>query len=317
MERHEEDRSSVYNISDCLGYQNTSPIDPSLTGDLFMCIFLASYLIVLLLTSLCIRGAFRRIQQQGKQTKLLYRASAVVLTFFNILTVILDFYLTAKYYSDNSMAFVAVFMVLPGKVLLAILIELPVVCVGVCTCELDRNDRRCYRVFHALAIWQIIFFVHRLIIDIVISVVFFIISPAQTLGVVTLLLYVIVSVILFVAIIINKGCAGSLLSFPFIICVALTGLVITGTLITITLVFIIFVDNGLKSAGTGGFILSIIPSLMGGVFGYCINKHNVISAVLGEQPDNGDSRNQQAGTERQPLLAPPPRGHPPPGGRHA
>ena len=53
---------------------------------------------------------------------------------------------------------------------------------------------------------------------------------------------------------------------------AINGFMLFGLLFIITLVFIIFVDNGLKSAGMGGLILSLIPPLAVTVIGYIIKE---------------------------------------------
>ena len=274
---------------------------------------------MLSLASLSIQKVFLWLQQQGKLTKLLYKASAVVLTFVNVITLVLDIYFSIKY---------AGLSVLLCKLTLIFFIELPLALIAcLCTYERDQNDIKRYKLLHAFALWQIICFIHRLVIDIIISVVLIIISPAQTLGVVTLLLSIIASAIAFVAIIINKGCAGCRTSCKFMFCAAFNGILITGSLLTITLLFIIFVDNGLKSAGMGGLILSLIPPFVIFVIGFFVNKNDVISAVLGgEQPvapaipgeeqtedtsTNGDldDQLQVQQSERQPLLASP-HGHP-------
>ena len=129
---------------------------------------------------------------------------------------------------------------------------------------------------------------HRLVNDAIISVAFFVIAPAQTLGIDTLLLTTIGSGIAFVAIIIHKssrfgGWNKQLYSFVF--CTALNGLMVCGLLFAITWVYIIFVDNGLKSAGMGGLILSLIPPLAVTVIGYII-KEKYFNSISSE-PDNG------------------------------
>ena len=42
----------------------------------------------------------------------------------------------------------------------------------------------------------------------------------------------------------------------------------SGLLFEITLLYIVFVDNGLTSAGMGGVILSLIPSVVTPILGY-------------------------------------------------
>ena len=107
---------------------------------------------------------------------------------------------------------------------------------------------------------------HRLVNDIIISVVFFVLAPAQTLAVVTLLLFTIGSAIAFVAFIIYKGCNRK------ICCIAFNGLMICGLLVAITLLYIIFVNNGLKSTGMGGLIFSLVPPFIVSVLFYIVKK---------------------------------------------
>ena len=291
--KQEEDRSTVSDaaIWECpeKNLKWTGPIDIQFTSGLFMSIFSSFYILVLSLTIIYIHKVFRWLQQQGNQTKLLYKASATVLTLVNIITLILDVYFCAK----NGFVNIFALIVLSLRVLIASFVELPVICFRVYRCEHDRrNDRRCYRFAHAFALWQIICFIHRLITDVIISVVFFIIAPAQTLSVVTLLLSIVASAIAYVAIIIKKGCVSCRTSCKVIFCAAFNGIIVTETLVVITFVFIIFVDNGLESTGMGGLILSLIPPFIVFVIGFYVRRYyfrptnsGSSAAVLGEQPN--------------------------------
>ena len=111
---------------------------------------------------------------------------------------------------------------------------------------------------------------HRLVTDAITSLIFFIIAPAQTLGVVTLLMFIIASAIAFVAIILHKGFTKR--TCPFISCVAVSGIIMCGLLFVITLLFIVFVNNGLKSAEMGGLILSLFPSLVALLIGIVVKQ---------------------------------------------
>ena len=259
---------------------------------------------MLSLVVLSIRKVFLWLQQQGRQTILIYKASATVLTIVNIITLGLDLSFSAETYDW----FVQVTILLPSKVLLLLFLELPVICCR--TYELNQNGRKWYRPLHAFALWQIICFIHRLIIDIIISLVFFILAPAQTVGVVTLLLSVIASAIASVAIIINKGCAGCPESYDSIWCAVFNGILVTGLLLVMTLLFIVFVDNGLQSAGAGGLILSLIPPLLVFGIGIFVKKNSVrssiISTFLGGTQNSSISNNDgdpgDEDKETQPLL---------------
>ena len=238
-----------------------------------ICIFHLSNLLLLSLTILYFRKMFLWLQQQGKQTKILYKASAIVLTCVNIILLTSDI---AFIISDLLHFGQIISLLIFGKVPLVILIlilETAVICFN--TRELDQNNgmtmnKKRYRIAHAFALCQIIWFMHRLVNDAIISIIFFIIAPAQTLGIITFLLFVIASTIAFVAIILHKGLKRKTCLFLF--CVALNGIIICGLLFVITLLYIVFVDNGLKSAEIGGFILSLVPPLAVFVIGFIVNR---------------------------------------------
>ena len=252
-------------------------IAPYNSGILILCIFLFSNLLLLSLIILYFRTVFLWLDRQGKQTKTLYKASAIVLTCVNIILLTSDiaFIISDSIHYDPVFSIVMLFII-PAKGTLAILIltlETPVVCYN--TRGLNQNNgmimnKKRYRIAHAFALCQIIWFMHRLVNDAIISIVFFIIAPAQTLGVVTLLLFVIASAIAFVAIVIYKD--FKTITKSFIFCVAFNGIIACGLLFVVTLLFIVFVDNGLKSAGMGGLILSLVPPLAVFVIGFIVNQ---------------------------------------------
>ena len=281
-------------------------------------IFLISNLLLLSFTILYFRKMFLWLQQQGKQTKTFYKASATVLTCVNIILLVLD---TAFIVHDNinDIAILASILGIKAPTVLFILIlEMPVVCSN--THGLNQNNgmimnKKRYRIAHAFALCQIIWFMHRLVTDAIIAIIFFIIAPAQTLGVVTLVLFVISSTIAFVAIIMHKGFKRNI--YSSLICVALNGIMICGLLIVITLLYIVFVDNGLKSAGIGGFILSLVPPLAVFVIGFVANqKYNNFNSTISsalvnltdvKQPQMGTNENtaieiEEPDKSQQPLL---------------
>jgi hypothetical protein len=108
---------------------------------------------------------------------------------------------------------------IPAKVtqaLLIVILETPVACFNTHLLnDANQMNTECQRFAHAFAFRQIIWFVHRLINDAIISVIFFVLVPAQTLGAVTLLSATIASAIAFVAILIYnfKGCNRKMCTF--------------------------------------------------------------------------------------------------------
>ena len=289
--KEETDRSSVsdsmrfdyYDDTDqCQSHAPNFLIQPSTTWILVLGIFYFSNLLVLTSTLLYFRKVFLWLQGQNKQIKTLYKASATVLTCINIIALISDLSIIISdirlsVADAYSVIFpIIVYIMIPAKVsqvLLILILETPVACFNTHLLNnANQPNSRSQRFAHAFALCQIIWFVHRLINDAIISVIFFVLAPAQTLGIVTLLLATIASAIVFVAILIYnfKGCNRKMCTF--MICVTLNGFIICGLLLVITFLFIILVDNGLKSAGMGGIILSLVPPLAVFIIGLIINQ---------------------------------------------
>ena len=112
---------------------------------------------------------------------------------------------------------------------------------------------------------------------IIVSIFFFIMAPAQTLGIITLVLCTIgCYLIILVTVQVNKKmCTTYIISL-------LTSLSVT----SITLLFIALVNNGLQSSGLGGFILSLIPSVVALIIGFYVNKENFHNFFFKSYEDN-------------------------------
>ncbi len=152
-------------------------------------------------------------------------------------------------------------------VVLIIILDLLVSCLS--TLMIKHNKKRLHGILHAIALYQIIWFGHRVATDAIISVIAFIIAPAQTLGTVTLLLATVACMILFVSSSLKKRCQCCSTA---VFCTVLIGICTIGLVITVTILFIALVDHGLQSAGIGGFILSVLPPMTIFVIGLCVNR---------------------------------------------
>ena len=279
--KHEMDRSRVtthaydyyFDYDECRDKYSDSSL--LLTPEiLILCIFLLSNLLLLSFTILYFRKMFLWLQQQGKQTETLYKASATVLTCVNVILLVLDMAFIVHDNINDITILAPILGIKAPPVLFILILETPIVCFNTYY-RLNLNNevtinKKWYRIAHAFALCQIIWFMHRLVTDAIISIIFFVVFPAQTLGVVTLVLLVIASAVAFVAIIIYIGFKRKTCTSLF--CVALNGIMICGLLVVITLLYIEFVNNGLKSAGIGGFILSLVPPLAVFVIGYTANQ---------------------------------------------
>ena len=209
---------------------------------------------------------FLWLQQQGKHTKTLYKASAIVLTCVNIIMLIsdIDLLITDTYRGVTSFLFSV------KTPLVFNIMTIETLCIFIWFYKNGVNKKR-YRIAHAFAFCHIIWFGHRLVTDAIISIVFFAIAPAQTLGIVTLLLSVIASAIAFVTIL-QKGFSGNIKYRIFLFCAYFNCIMLCALLLVITLLFIMFVDNGLRSAGMGGLILSLVPPFTVFVIGLFVNQ---------------------------------------------
>ena len=258
--------------------------------------------------------SFLWLQRQAKQTKILYNASAIVLTLVNIITLISDIMILTF---SNTFTILVVSIKIP-LVLVILTLELSVACISTNILnDANQLNTRCQRIAHAFAFCQIVWFMHRFVNDVIISVAYFVIAPAQTLGIDALLLAIIGSAIAFVAIIIHKwsrsgGCNKRLCCFVF--CTAFNGLMGSGLLFVSTWTFLIFVNNGLKSSGMGGLILSLIPPLAVTVIGYIVkekyfkssssseSENELIQEVNGITPIQNFDDEDQDPQEATPLL---------------
>ena len=319
-------RFSQYYDMDCHSHATNFFIQSDNTWLLVLCIFYFSNLLVLTSTLLYFRKVFLWLQRQNEQIKTLYKASATVLTCVNIIALISDLSIiihdsvqsAADPDSDFSLIILAIMF--PTKimqVLLILILETPVACFNTKLLNnANQPNTRCQRFAHAFALCQIIWFVHRLVNDAIIAVIFFVLAPAQTLGIVTLLLATIASAIAFVVIFSRnfRGYNGQICTH--MICMILNGQIVCGLLLAITLLFMVLVDNGLNSAGMGGLILSLVLPLAMLITGLIIKKKYFTTTIpptsvtataepRGREPNQATAiqmDDNEGNSERTPLL---------------
>ena len=246
------------------------------------CVFLN--ILALIFTVLYVGKIFSWIKQAQQKLKDLYIASAIILTFINLATFLIDalVYTHISIYSEYS----AYFPYLITKLCLVVLIvtlEMAVSCFSTC-----KDGHGCSKAIHALALCQVMWFMHRLITVTVISIIEFVKAPAQALSTVTLLLSTIVCAILFLSFLIKQcqsdcsckpRCSCKRDTLPAICCTFLIALCTIGLIITVTLMFIALVENGLQSAGIGGFIISLIPTTTIFVIGLYVSRKKAINDI--------------------------------------
>ena len=169
--------------------------------------------------------------------------------------VVFDIVITSLIFSLNTYSKMHIITI---SIKLFIVILLPLV-EFTCLCGCKYYYKRKYRIQVFLHFF-IILFVHRLFIGVCVSVMFFIISPAQTLGIIALLFFAIL-------------CAFIILTHPYAILSVYGPLF--ALIIMIIILFIALVDNGLQSSGMGGFILSIIPPIIAGIIGLYLKRETI------------------------------------------
>ena len=272
------------------------------TAMLIFCTYLLLNILILICTVLYLGKIFSWIERpQHKYLKVLYKASATVLAFINLATFGNDIPLYINLQQEYEYTLSSNFIINFFLVTLIFILSIVVSCFH--TCKYSGE----WKIMHALALCQIIWFVHRLATDSILSVIAFIIAPAQTLGLVTLVFSTVVCAILFVSSLFQKFQACCICSrytcerstLPTIFCLFLIATCTVGLIFTITLLFISLVDNGLQSAGMGGFILSLIPPTAIFVIGLCVNRKfaiNFYRKVLTSSSTTGSSNTIEADT---------------------
>ena len=300
-----EDISWIKDVtnSDLIQPQYSVRFRPSTVAGLIFCAYIFLNILILIFTVLNLGKVYEWIKQpQHNHLKDLYKASAIVLTFVNFAASVTDVIYISTLLYDNYNSFLIYFLLKLILVLLIFIIDISVSCFNSITCKYGCE---CSKAMHALALCQIIWFVHRLATDAIISIIEFVIAPAQTLGMVTLLLSTVICAILFVSALLKKCQAGCNCkscscteSGTFFIstrcCTFLIAICIVGLIITVTLLFIALVNNGLQSAGIGGFILSLIPPTAVFVIGLCVSREKAVKIYRNVLPSHSTTDSADA-----------------------
>ena len=237
---------------------------------LIFCTFFWLNILLLIFTVLNMDKVYSWLKEQHKSLKDMYKASASVLAFINLAALGGDLTVMLPSYPFDKGTYLTIKLLL---VILIIIIDLLVTCLS----TLKHSQKKFHGIMHALALCQIVWFVHRLATDAIISAIVFVIAPAQTLSTVTLLLSTVVCAIFFVSSLLKKRCRCCSTEILSIFCTIFIAICTIGLIVTITVLFIGLVDNGLQSAGIGGFILSLVPSTAIFVIGLCINREIIVN----------------------------------------
>ena len=224
----------------------------------------------MIIALLCFDDIFLWLQG-GEKSRALYIASGAVLAIINVVTFIGEIKFLNQLISDQNLMISTYYVAV--KLPLMVLI-FTVEIVTICYNTYKYRPMKCLRwLTHSLACCHILWFIHRLATDMIMSIMSFILAPAQTLGILTLILSTVVCMIIFVAYMVHKGTVGGgcdrRTTLP-VLSVILIGITTCGLVFIFTLLFIALVDNGLKSTGIGGFILSLLPPLIIFIASLCV-----------------------------------------------
>ena len=243
-------------------------ISPVSTSKLLMCAFILVNLLIMIVALLFFDDTFLWLQS-GDKLRALYVASGVVLAIVNVVTFVCEIKLLNQFISDSTISMYYVAVKLP---LMVLVFTVEIITVSYNTYK--HQPMKCLRwLAHSLTCCHILWFIHRLATDVIMSIMSFILAPAQTLGILTLILSTVACAIIFVAYVVHKGISGGgcnrRTSLP-VLSAILIGITTCGLVFIFTLLFIALVDNGLKSTGIGGFILSLLPPSIIFIAGLCV-----------------------------------------------
>ena len=168
--------------------------------NLVLGIILLTNILLFILSLRYFHHAFNWLFQKEWVKKSYYRSSIIVLLLINGFIVFLDIIIiSSSYYNHFSSVKVRVGLIfnLLATVLMPML-EILWITFKMCR-RYNPQLGKCKIFLHSIGFCQMIWFAHRLFIDAIISVILFVIAPAQTIGIITLILFTILSAIIFFA----------------------------------------------------------------------------------------------------------------------
>ena len=129
---------------------------------------------------------FRAVSKWIHQNEYIYKASTVVIVLLNCISFLFDSYVISIVNYDNTVQIIDLIFILSS---LALIPALEFV-------TFHPQKGNCALL--SFGFCQVLWFAYRLLIDMIMSAIFFIIAPAQTIGIITLLLFTILCAIVFI-----------------------------------------------------------------------------------------------------------------------
>ena len=228
--------------------------------------------LILVLVARYLGQSLSWLHAQDKQTMDMYAITAIVVMVVNCSSFIVR---CTEFNIFGYTLFYFMIAVIP-LILLLLVIEVPIVLYH--TYKM-RPMHKSKFFLHFLACCHIIWFLHSLATDTIIATLNFIVSPAQTVGVVTIYLSVILGSVITLKVILRTCQQDTLQSSKkqclSLTCVLFTGVLVVALMISVSFLYIILVRRGLSTAGAGGFLLSFAPPLVALVVGAFISRERI------------------------------------------
>ena len=248
------------------------------------------------------------IYTQNKEIKDLYAITVAIVVLVNCSSFIVRVALTRVETLQNIVLLIYTVPVVG--------IEVPVVMYHTCKRITTRRKKLLYGSLHFFACCHIIWFIHRLVTDAIIATLNFIISPAQTIGMVSIYLSMISGTIITLKIMLNRCERGTCISRHSkycckqclsLLCVLFIGISLEVLIVSVGLLYIFLVNYGLKTAGAGGFLLSFLPPAAVLILGVYIKRerfHNLLIEQRGDEQDTSAIVIEMKGALQEKVASP-------------
>ena len=279
-------------IGECYGEESTE-------FSVLVATFYFANTVILGLVTRYLSQSLRWLHAQDKQTKNMYAITAIVVMVVNCSSFIVR---CTEFNRLGGVLYLDYFIIAVIPLILLLLVtEVPIVLYHTYKMR-PTHKRKILVVFlHFSACCHIIWFIHSLVTDAIIATLNFVVSPAQTVGVVTIYLSVILGSIITLKGILNTceqdplQCSkNSFKQCLSLTCVLFTGVLAVALMISVSFLYIVLVRRGLSTAGAGGFLLSFAPPLVALVIGAYINRERIEKFFTSEDHSKHEGQNTSA-----------------------
>lgn len=240
-------------------------------------IFFSLNMFVLGLVSRYLHQSLCWIYTQDKQAKNMYVVTVIIVMVVNCSS----FIVRCLSQSDSvSLSFVLL------TISILLVIEVPIVIYHTITVTrkttLMQAEKVLFGFLHILGCCHIIWFIHSLGTDAIIATIYFVVFPAQTVGVVTIYLSTILGTIVTLKYAFStcewgklRTCKGCCIQCLSLMCILFTGFFAVALMISVGFLYIILVHFGLSTERAGGYLISFAPPVVALVVGVYIKRERL------------------------------------------